>query len=54
MKIWIFIALINISDVQVIMLAPDNIKYAFQTKASCEYAIALSKNLKCIELELLK
>lgn len=53
MTIWIFIALITING-KIIQVAPDNIKYAFQTKESCEYAIAESKMLKCISLELLK
>lgn len=53
MKIWIFIAIINLNGYE-IRTAPESIKYAFVRKEACEYAIAESKNLKYIELELLQ
>ena len=50
MTVWVFIATIMAGST-VIDVAP-NMKYAFADKAGCEYAIAKSQGLRCIELKL--
>ena len=53
MIIWIFLATISLPGGKEINMSPDNNKFAFATKAACEYAIAESKMLKCVPLTLL-
>lgn len=52
MTVWVFIATIAFAGTTIQMF-PDNQKYAFATKALCEYAIAESPMLKCVPLTLM-
>ena len=52
MTVWVFIGSIVVGSSS-IDVAPD-MKYAFVDKASCEYAIAGSAKLRCIELQVIK
>lgn len=51
MTVWIFVATIAFGSTTLDMA--DGLKYAFARKEACEYAIAKSKDLKCIELKLI-
>lgn len=47
-SIWVFVSIIYLGTAPV-QVCPE-MKYAFVNKEGCEYAIANSKTLKCIEL----
>lgn len=52
MTIWVFVAAISWGGVKID--AAPNMTYAFLKKESCEYAIAGSTILRCIELKVIE
>lgn len=52
MTVWIFISTITLFGAPIDLAT--GLEYAFTRREACEYAIAGSKTLRCVELKLVK